>query len=174
MCWWPPQSCSSQTNFSTTGFSSTASRWCEVTLCRAKVKVFLSRSHPTTDYLRRNRDFRKIPCARCSLELVGRIGVLKWPDLCWLNDISSILQLLEVGARGAAAEYKLDLCPCSQHDQRQGLSHILVVALSPLGCRRLKIDIQIFSNKVRPAANISRIELHLHVLQVPISPLSND
>ena len=27
MCWWPPQSCSSQTNFSTTALYSTASRW---------------------------------------------------------------------------------------------------------------------------------------------------
>ena len=53
----------------------------KLTISRAPVKLFLPpRSPCTTDYLRRNRAFRKIPCARSSLGSVGRIGVMDSVD----------------------------------------------------------------------------------------------
>ena len=38
----------------------------KVTICGAKGELFLRRFPPTTDCLRRNRDFRQIRCARSS------------------------------------------------------------------------------------------------------------
>ena len=80
------------------------------------------RCSSTTGSLRRSKNFKRTRCAGLFQDLVLQrlSSIEQGMDNNYLFYNSSLLQLLEVGARGGAREYQCHLCPCTQYDQRQG------------------------------------------------------